>query len=196
VNEVFLLSGGIDSSALAWSKRSGHLLFVNYGQVAASGERRAATRLADALDQELTVLELDCRKIGTGLLANSEAAREAPSPEWWPYRNQLLITLAATWGLSRGCERIVLGVVREDEQFRDGTSQFVRLIDALVVYQEGSMRVEAPASELNSLDLLRQSGLPRELLAITHSCDVAEFHCGECPSCKGRLRILAEFDAS
>ena len=122
---VLLLSGGMDSAALAHWVRPAATLYIDYGQRPADSEERAATAIANALGIPIDILRIDLSVLGAGLLlaetptefkveapaegsAKSEAegrsgsAAEAvsPSPEWWPLRNQLLCSLAAAWALS------------------------------------------------------------------------------------------------
>jgi 7-cyano-7-deazaguanine synthase len=118
-----------------------------------------------------------------------------PEPEWWPFRNQLLITFAASWAVQAGANQVIYGAVSDDSAFRDSSGEFVRLLNDTVSYQEGAIRVDAPAIGLTTLDLTLRSGIPRDLLARTHSCDVSNFYCGECPSCLTRRRLLNSLDA-
>jgi 7-cyano-7-deazaguanine synthase len=195
VSAVLLLSGGIESSSLAWWHRSAHLLFVDYGQLAAGGERRAAELVARTMGRSLEVLRIDCRDVGAGTLAGLDEAADAPGPEWWPFRNQLLITFGAARALALGCNAVSYGAVLDDDSFRDTRADFLRRIDATVRYQEGGIRVVAPALALSTLELVRKSGIPRDLLARTHSCDVDDFYCDQCPSCLTRRQVLLRIDS-
>lgn len=89
---VLLFSGGLDSTALAALLRPRILLYVDYGQRPAEAERTAATNIAGALGLPLTTAALGIREFGSGLLHGETSAGlpTAPSPEWWPYRNQFL----------------------------------------------------------------------------------------------------------
>jgi 7-cyano-7-deazaguanine synthase len=195
LSALLLLSGGIESSALAWWRRSDHLLFVDYGQLAARGEKRAAELVADATGRSLEVLRIDCRAVGAGLLAALDVAKDAPGSEWWPFRNQLLITFGAARALALGCTEVSYGAVADDVAFRDTTPEFVRRIDATVCYQEGGIRINAPALTLSTVELIRCSRIPRDLLARTHSCDVDDFYCDQCPSCLARRQVLLMIDS-
>ena len=92
---VLLFSGGIDSTCIAWLERPDRLAFVDYGQIPAKGELRACRSIADALDLPLDVHTADLRSFGGGLMAGGAA--EGAAPEFWPFRNQMLITLAAMY---------------------------------------------------------------------------------------------------
>jgi 7-cyano-7-deazaguanine synthase len=190
---VLLLSGGIDSAALAALLRPARALFIDYGQTPAPGEFRAARAVADHLGLRLDALRVDCRAVGAGLLAGAEPAADAPSPEWWPFRNQLLGTLAAGWALRQGMTGVVFGTVASDGlRHHDGTSDFISALDALTASQEGSIRVEAPATGMTSAELVRASGVDQTLLGWTFSCHVAATPCTQCPGCAKQRDVLAE----
>jgi 7-cyano-7-deazaguanine synthase len=69
---------------------------ADYGQLAARAETRAAGAVATALGIRHAELTADC-KVGAGDMADhcTHPVVGSPSPEWWPFRNQLLVTLVA-----------------------------------------------------------------------------------------------------
>jgi 7-cyano-7-deazaguanine synthase len=111
---VLLLSGGLDSTALAALARPALCLAVDYGQRSAAGELRAAAAVSRALSLHLSTLTLDLRGLGGGLLKDEDALPGAPSPEWWPYRNQILVTAAASIALQAGLPEVITGTVAGD----------------------------------------------------------------------------------
>jgi 7-cyano-7-deazaguanine synthase len=187
---LLLHSGGLDSTCLAVRLRPEVALTIDYGQLSAHGEIRAAQAICDWLGIEHHVLSIDCREIGSGLLAGSGADPHAPIKEWWPYRNQLLVTLGCSWGLPRDIDELILGSVSTDSRHRDGTPEFYELADQLVRMQEGGLSVTAPAIGMDSITLLRETPLPNGLLGFTHSCHTSDFACGLCPGCLKREQIL------
>jgi len=189
--ELLLLSGGLESAALAAWRRPALTLTVDYGQRPAAAEVTAAAAVCRELGLHHHVLHVDCRCVGGGLLAAQEPDSSAPSPEWWPYRNQLLVTLAAGWGIGRGATSIIVGSVREDgDRHIDGTAAFYEALDRLVALQEGEVRVSAPAVAMSSEELLVVSGVKDEVLGWTHSCHTADIACGACPGCFKRREVL------
>lgn len=193
--ELLLLSGGLESTAIAAWRRPAATLTIDYGQKPAPGEIRAATAVAQSLELPHHVLTADCSEVGSGLLADVPAAGVAPCEEWWPFRNQLLITLAGAWGLPRGFDVIVVGSVRTDSQHLDGTEQFFRDADQLTSTQEGGIRVLAPAIALSTEELLQESAIPASLLGWTHSCHRGPAPCGDCPGCAKRNHFVAHYEA-
>ena len=90
--------------------------------------------MQDPLNLEHRVIRCDLSDLGSGDLVGKAANVAAPASEWWPYRNQMLVTLAAmecikdwnfgprdrvpahrwfprrrTGGVYRGLKRIALG---------------------------------------------------------------------------------------
>lgn len=188
---ALLLSGGMDSTAIAFWRRPDLAVTVDYGQVPAEAEIRAAAAVCAELGIEQIVLRLPQLGIlGSGDLAGTAAAPVAPRAEWWPFRNQLLATLAAAAVLPRGATRLMIGTLATDGHHADGTPGFVRRLDELLASQEGSLRLEAPALGLTAPELVRASGVPLELLAWAHSCHRANYACGECGGCRKHYRTL------
>lgn len=187
---LLLLSGGIDSAALAGVSRPAAGLTINYGQRPAEGEGRAAAAIASHLGFEHLAITVDASAVGAGLLHNDKTPMSDEAPETWPFRNQLLLTLGAAYALIHGFDELHLGSVRGDgDRHRDGTAAFYRLADELVCFQTGRVRVLAPAIDKDPRDLLVQSGLGRDLIALTHSCHRSSVSCGECPGCWKRARL-------
>lgn len=194
---VLLLSGGLDSTALAAWVRPAACLFIDYGQRPASAERRAATAVSDALGLELDVLAVDLSSIGAGLLSPIHVDLPgSPSPEWWPFRNQILATLAAAWCVTntapeRPLRRVLLASVRGDgDRHTDGTAAFYAQLDRLVAIQEGALRVDAPCLGVTTAELLVASRVDDSILGWTHSCHCANTGCGACPGCHKRAEAL------
>lgn len=187
-----LLSGGMDSLALAYWKKPHVAFTVDYGQLPALGEIRAAQQITRALGIEHIVIQHDCSALGSGDLAGVPPSEHAQASDWWPYRNQLLTTLVAAKAIGIGVGELIIGTVRTDAIHADGTAAFIEAMDRLLSIQEGHMRVVAPAIEFSCAELIRISGIPRELLAWAHSCHVSEFACGQCRGCNKHREAMRE----
>jgi 7-cyano-7-deazaguanine synthase len=183
VNQLLLLSGGMDSIALAWSLKPKLSLTVDYGQLPARGEIQAASAVCAELGLSHRVLSVDCTSLGSGDLAGTAALSVAPIPEWWPYRNQLLITIAAMLALKEGLSSVVLGAVANDSSHADGGMAFLKSMDALLRSQEGQVTLEFPAIKETTVDLCKRVAVPHRVLAWAHSCHVASVGCGWCRGC-------------
>lgn len=190
-NSVLLLSGGLDSTALAAVTRPAMCLFVDYGQRAAKAERNAATVISTELGLRLEYLALDLRPLGGGLLHDGQPLPGAPSPEWWPFRNQFLVTAAAAIALRHGLAAVHVGSVSGDgDRHVDGTARFFNQINDLTSMQEGNVTVSAPALDVTTEELIAQAGLRQSVLGWTTSCHVSDLPCHACPGCWKRERVF------
>lgn len=189
---ALLLSGGMDSLSLAWWKRPDLAITLNYGQLAAKAEIAASQAICDRLKIPHQVLEIDCRSLGSGDMAGSSADGLAPASDWWPYRNQMLVTLAAMKAISFGVTHLWLGTVKSDGFHRDGTPEFMSAISELMSLQEGGVIVEAPAIGFTTAELIRISEIPPDSLAWAHSCHKADVPCGNCRGCNKYFEVFEE----
>lgn len=191
---ALLLSGGMDSIAIAWWKRPDVAITVDYGQLPARAEITAATAVAQRLNMAHHLVQVDCRLLGSGDMAGATTNEHAPASDWWPYRNQMLVTFAAMKAISLGVEKLYIGSVLSDGCHRDGTPEFVEALSGLLALQEGGMTVSAPAIELSTLDLIRLSGVPDTELAWAHSCHKSDVPCGNCRGCNKYFKVLEDLN--
>jgi 7-cyano-7-deazaguanine synthase len=118
--KALLLSGGMDSIAVAFWQRPEIAITIDYGQRAAGAEITAASQVAKEIGMQHEIIAIDCRAIGSGDMAGNDALRVAPVPEWWPFRNQLLVTFAAARGIVLGVTELMTGSVSSDGTHADG----------------------------------------------------------------------------
>lgn len=189
---ALLLSGGMDSLSIAWWKRPDVAITLNYGQLAAQAELSASSSICKRLGISHQIVNIDCRSLGSGDMAGAQADSHAPASDWWPYRNQMLITLAAMKAISLGVTHLWLGTVKTDNAHKDGTVGFIDAISRLMVLQEGGVVVEAPAIELSTAELVKVAGIPADLLAWAHSCHKADVPCGNCRGCNKYFEVFRE----
>lgn len=198
-SQVLLLSGGMDSVSLAYEIRPRYTLFVNYAQRAYEAEERAARAVAEHLNLRFDSISVDLSATAGGLMSgDATSIHDSPSVEWWPFRNQLLLSIAAAWACRNtevlsGDEHvtILIGCVQGDgDRHADGSAAFVEQISRVLEVQEGAMRASAPAINRSTEQLVVGSGISDAVLAYTHSCHRASLPCMECPGCYKRERVL------
>lgn len=180
---VLLFSAGIESTCLAYMLRPDACLTINYGQISAQGEIRAAKNIARHFALSHEVLTIDASILGTGQMAGKPTIEEATIPELWPFRNQFLITLAAMKFVGALDVEIIIGSVKNDSSHKDGTAEFMSLINNTLNMQEGGVKLSAPAIHLDSIELMRKSNIDVDVLDMTFSCFQAEYPCGQCRGC-------------
>ncbi len=185
-----LLSGGIDSTALFWWKRPAIAYTIDYGHSAAAAEVRAAKTICEKLRCVHHVIRIDLASLGCGPLAGRKSSSLSQSKEWWPFRNQLLLTVAGMHAVQHGVNQLLIGTVRSDSRHADGTPVFVRQISQVMSQQEGGLEVVAPAITLDTIQLVMKSKLPLALVLQTHSCHQGNTHCCQCPGCMKRLKVF------
>lgn len=190
MKSALLLSGGIDSIALAYWKKPTIAITIDYGQLPIAGEISAAQAVAKSLQIQHEIVRVDCRALGAGDLCGGPQLDASPCSEWWPYRNQLLLTLAAMKAIQYEVEELMIGTVSTDITHTDGQPQFIDLMNQLTSFQEGGLKITAPAITIDSVELVRASGVPRELLFYAHSCHVAPVACGECRGCQKYRAVM------
>jgi len=182
----------MDSLTLAWWKRPDIAFTVNYGQIAADAEIAASVAICKRLNIPHYVIEVDCRALGSGDMAGGNVNLHAPTTDWWPYRNQLLITLTAMRAIELNIDTLWIGTVRTDDSHQDGKKEFIKAISYLMAYQEGGMVIDAPAINLSTSELIRLSGIPSGYLAWAHSCHKANVACGCCRGCNKYYKVFEE----
>jgi 7-cyano-7-deazaguanine synthase len=192
LNRLLLLSGGMDSIALAWWLRPELSLTIDYGQRAAQGEIRAASAVCEELGLQHQVEAIDCRSTGSGDMAGVDPLDVAPMPEWWPFRNQLLITFGAASALKRGLSSVVIGVVATDASHADGRPEFLDKMNSILQSQEGALTLEYPGLAETTVELCKRVAVPHEVLAWAHSCHVSPSACGWCRGCRKHRESMRE----
>lgn len=187
-----LLSGGMDSIALAHWQRPEHTITIDYGQAAAPAELAASAQVSFELGMEHHEIRIDCSSLGSGDMAGLAPLDVAPAAEWWPFRNQLLVTFAGMRAVALGVNELMVGSVRSDRTHADGRPTFYAAIDDLMRGQEGDVRVTAPAIGMSTAELVRHSRVPPSILSWAHSCHTGPLACGSCRGCVKHLEVTLE----
>lgn len=176
---VVLLSGGLDSTATLalYRRRSGPItaLFVDYGQVAAVPELRAAQGVCERYEVPLSIVR--CSGLGKFDAGYVRA------------RNALLLQIAlAAAPFEAG--QIAMGL-HAGTQYADCSPAFVAEMQrAFDIYCDGKIRVVAPFIEQDKrgvIEFCREVGVP---IGLTYSCERGTAPaCGGCLSCLDRAAL-------
>lgn len=186
--KILLFSGGIESTCLAIAWKPDLCLTIDYGQISAPGEIAASRLIAKSLQLDHEISRVNMREFGSGLLSGHSGAAKG-APEFWPFRNQMLITLAAMKFSKIPGLRICIGTVRTDNRHADGTALFLRSLKRLLEIQQNDLTLEFPAARMSTESLIKKSSVKSKILGFTFSCHTGPLACGRCPGCKKNLAI-------
>jgi 7-cyano-7-deazaguanine synthase len=190
MSDLLLLSGGLDSISLAAWLKPAVCVTVDYGQRASVAEVTSSASVCAALGLPHVVLSVPLHECSSGLMYDGKASSHSNNPEFWPFRNQFLLTVGAMYAMKHGHRRVVIGTVVTDSRHGDGTHTFLARVSSLLSCQEGGISVDAPAIELTSEELVRKSGVPHDVLAWAHSCHISNTACGDCPGCWKHTEVM------
>lgn len=190
MTKAVLLSGGMDSTCIAYWYRPKYAITIDYGQLPVAGELRAARAICAALDIEHIIITANIADLGSGDMAGSTPSNDAPASEWWPYRNQFLITVAAMKCHQLSVTELMIGALVTDGFHVDSTAEFYDRLNALLHMQEGILQISAPAIKLSATELIERSATPEEILAWSHSCHINDIACGFCRGCQKHFETM------
>lgn len=188
---ALLISGGIEFTCLAWLLKPELAFTVDYGQVPAPTEISSSRDICTFLNIEHVVLGAPTNFVSVGLMSLRRSTQDSQHPEFWPYRNQFILTCAMMAGYSRGVTEIVIGSVAGDFKFADGTEDFIALMNGLSAQQGEMPKISAPAIKMTTEQLLSAANPPVQILGLTFSCHRATVPCGDCPGCNKNREVLA-----
>lgn len=188
-SRCLLLSGGVDSACLLKWKYPQIALFIDYGQPPAKREFEAAKSLCKDFSIPLKKITLPIYK--SQVIKNGEHWIHSEFNEWYPFRNQFLVTIGAIFCQTNSIKNLLIGSVSTDSHYKDGTKKFYSNLVDLVSYQEGQINIECPAIDMTSLELINISCILNETLLKTYSCTMSKnYACGKCKSCQKRRQIF------
>ena len=206
---VCLLSGGMDSSTLAYLAKSESYeicaLHLNYGQRTQQKELACAQKIASLLDAR-DFVEVNVgyfAQFGSSSLTDTQIAVEAFDPArvhipntYVPFRNANLLSIATGFAEAKGADAIFIGVQSLDYSgYPDCRPQFIeafqRVID-LGTKETTTITLKTPFIHMTKTEILNvgmKLGVPYEH---TWSCyRNEEKACGTCGSCHFRKEAFA-----
>ena len=210
---LVLFSGGIDSTTvLYWALAKGRdvqALTFDYGQ-RHNVEVRLARRTAGKAGVPQTVLKIDLRQVGGSALTDKaielprykKLAEMKPGPPatYVPFRNGILLALAAAWAEARGILEIVCGFnIIDSPDYPDTRRSFVRAMEKAVnagtkaAFGGEKIKITAPFVQMKKSEIIRLGLSLGADYSHSVSCYAGgEIPCGACSSCLLRERAFAE----
>lgn len=215
-NAVILLSGGIDSAtAAAIAKRDGydlHALSFHYGQ-RHQRELESARKVAAFLEAKTQkVIRFDLRAIGGSALTDeiavpkgrseTEIARGIPVT-YVPARNTIFLSFALALAERLGSQDIFFGANQLDYSgYPDCRDAYIRAFEKManLATQAGveggsRLKIQTPLLHMTKAEIIRTGSELGLDYGLTWSCydPLADDRaCGQCDSCKLRLKGFAE----
>jgi len=205
---VCLLSGGMDSSTLAYkAKHDGYdilALHFTYGQRTETKERECAKLIANHLNA-LEFLDIDLSyliKVGSSSLTDPNIpvkpyhdSDEGIPDTYVPFRNANLLSVATSFAESRKADAIYIGVQASDYSgYPDCRPEFIEAFQKVITLgtrPDSDICLKTPFVRMNKADILK-TGMDLEVpYEDTWSCyRNNEEACGLCGSCHFRLEAF------
>jgi 7-cyano-7-deazaguanine synthase len=208
-NSLILYSGGMDSTVALYKFRDEIKLAisVNYGSKHNVREIEFAKINCKKLGITHQVIDLDFSKLGIasdlllsgGTIPDGHYEDESMRKTVVPFRNGIMLSLAAGIAENIDCERIIISNHAGDHAiYPDCRPEFVENMNrAISAGTYNKTEIFAPFTHLSKRDIAlmgKELGIAFEL---TYSCyKGGETHCGTCGTCTERKEALSGFDTT
>jgi 7-cyano-7-deazaguanine synthase len=207
---VCLLSGGMDSSTLAYvAKDMGYdilALHTTYGQRTEHKELECARKVAGMVGA-IEFLEVNLgylTRIGGSSLTDTtieipdfDRKEEGVPSTYVPFRNANLLSIATSYAETRRAKAVFIGVQSSDYAgYPDCRPEFIEAFQHVIdlgTPGETRIRLMAPFVDLNKTEILQRGielGVPYEHTWSCYRSD--EPACGRCESCHYRKKAFLE----
>ncbi|MFH1728633.1 MAG: 7-cyano-7-deazaguanine synthase QueC [Pseudomonadota bacterium] len=202
---VCLISGGLDSAVSTSIAAKDHEIIgvhFNYGQKTEKKELKAFNDLADFYNIEIRheiKIPVYGKLPGSSLTNhNLEISKQAPKdneiPQTYvPFRNGMMLSVAASIAESYGANKIFIGAVWEDSSgYPDCRMDFLKSMEEAIdkgTRPETKIEICAPIIDMNKSEIIKKGYEIKTPFDLTWSC-YCENHkaCGKCESCYLRLK--------
>lgn len=201
-----IISGGMDSALCAYlAKKEGYeivALHFDYNQRTMNKEKECFLKICD----DLKVLKKEILDVSfiaeIGANALTDRGMQIPKNKlnldeipitYVPFRNGIFLSIAAALAEKEGCEAIYIGVVEEDSSgYPDCSEEFIKSFEESINLGRATKirtEIKMPLVHLSKAEIVEKSMQNNVPLEYTWSCYECEDEaCGECDSCKLRLK--------
>lgn len=200
---LLVLSGGMDSTTLLYDYRQRIALAVtfDYGSNHNAREADCARRSCERLGIEWLCIPLgfmgkyfrSALLDGADAIPDGEYAADNLSATLVPFRNGIMLSVAAGLAESRGLDRVMMANHAGDHViYPDCRPEFVEAMNAAIATGSGGkVELTAPYTHLTKNDIARRGAILGVDYSLTYSCyRGGERHCGRCATCRERAAAM------
>jgi 7-cyano-7-deazaguanine synthase len=199
---IVLLSGGLDSAVClamaAEQSETVSALHLSYGQATATAELERSRRLCEQFGAVLITMSISLPEAVSAQSMLTSGADIAQT--YVPQRNALLLSLAGMVAESQGANTVWIGAnVVDYSGYPDCRPRFLAAMERALHlgserYAAGGRGIEirTPLLYLPKPDIVSRALAAGIDLDDTISCYRSDPPCGECESCKIRIRAVSE----
>lgn len=197
---VILVSGGLDSTTLMYLFVHEGIdfvpLFVNYGQHCADHELETLRKvIPEAYRDKIEVLDISCiyRNSNSRFIKEANLWEDNVTSDnlYIPYRNVLLLTVAASFAQTLGIDRVYSAFINSNHAKEiDCSSDFFDKLEILLS-EFGSVKILMPFRDMTKYEVANLGIELKAPIGLTFSCQASpQIPCGACPNCVDRLDAL------
>lgn len=201
---VILVSGGLDSTTLMYQFVHEGVefipLFINYGQHCAAHELETLRKVIPAqYTNKIEIIDV------SSIYKYSQSRFIIPANLWEesisaddlyiPYRNVLLLTIAASFAQTLGLDKVYSAFINSNHAKEiDCSSEFFNKLEGLLS-EYGSVKIEMPFRNMTKYEVAKLGIELKAPIGQTFSCQASpEIPCGACPNCVDRLNALKQIE--
>lgn len=201
---VLLASGGLDSTTMAYWLIDQNInfvpLFINYGQHCADTELSTlkAVLPPSCLSQlEYVDIQSVYKKSNSRFIKPANLWQDEISADdlYIPYRNVLLLTIAATYAQTVGLTNVYSAFINSNHAKEiDCSNEFFNMMEN-VLSDYGSVKINMPFRYFSKYEVAQIGIKLRAPIGSTFSCQASPITpCGACPNCVDRLEAFRRIE--
>ena len=201
---VILVSGGLDSTTLMYQFVAQGVdfipLFINYGQHCAHHELETLRQVIPSqYSDKIEIIDVSSiyKYSQSRFIKPADLWNEAITAEdlYIPYRNVLLLTIAASFAQTLGIDKVYSAFINSNHaKESDCSSEFFNKREGLLS-EYGSVKIEMPFRNMTKYDVAKLGIALKAPIGQTFSCQASpEIPCGACPNCVDRLNALKQIE--
>jgi len=201
---VILVSGGLDSTTLMYLFENENInfipLFINYGQHCVEKEFNTLQEVIPLkYKNKIEVIDV------SSIYKYSKSRFIKPADLWEeeisaddlyiPYRNVLLLTIAASFAQTVGMSKVYSAFINSNHAKEiDCSSSFFDKLEGLLS-DYGSVKIEMPFRSFSKYEVAKLGIKYHAPIGSTFSCQASPLiPCGACPNCVDRLEAIRKIE--